>query len=303
MVMTTAEFRDTVSPVLNTCFKGIYNKHAPEWKTLFKSETALKRKFEEEYVMYGLGTAKIKGEGAGVSYDKGGISYRVRFEPLVYAIAFSITEELVEDGEHLNMGKLYAEHAARGILEAEEIVHADIFNRAQDANYLGGDGVPLLSTAHPLATGGTFSNRLTNAVQLSEASLEDLLIKVRTAVDERGKFISLKPQRLIVSPHNEYEATRILQSMNRSGTANNDVNAIRALGKLPANPFLLTRLTKTEGYYIQTDAPRGLIHKDRRPLKSAIEGEFETGNLRQKWHHRYVANWVDPRCLYGSEGQ
>lgn len=299
--MNSMEFRSVVEPLLNDCFDGIYESLPRQWSQVFKVETALPRRYQEDPILSGFGSAVRKEEGQGVTYDAGREAYRVRFVQKTYALAYAMTEELIEDGDHLSIGKIYSEHLALAMEECREIVHAQILNRAETAGYLGGDGVTLLSTAHPLVSGATFSNRLTTAANLSEASLEQLLTQIDNAVDERGKRINLQSVKLIVAPGNRWNAHRILKSTKRVGTADNDANAIKDMGVL-SDIVVMTRLTNAQQYFIQTNAPRGLVCKDRAKLRRSMEGDFETGNMRYKARFRFEPNWIDPRCLFGSAG-
>lgn len=301
-LMTSQEFRSITEPVINMVFDGLYMKLPEEWRQFFTVEKALPRAFEDDPILAGLGTAKEKQAGATITYDSGGQFYTVRYLQVVYALAFAMTEELIEDSDHIATARIYSEHLARGLLESKEIVHANVFNRAFDSNYPGGDDVSLLNTAHPRYDGGTFSNTLTTDTDLSETSLEQLAIQVMNAVDERNRHIALQIKHLIVGPQLVFDATRILNSIQQSGTANNDVNALREMNMIPGGIKKLTRLTETRAYYLQTNAPRGLIHKYRRPVRRGMEGDFETNSMRYKAHERYAVNHQDPRCLYGSRG-
>lgn len=300
--MNSMQFRSVVEPLLNDIFDGIYDELPREYSQIFKTEKALQRRFQEDPILSGFGAAVLKPEGQAVTYDAGREAYRVRFVQKVYALAYAMTEELVEDGDHISIGSVYAEHLARAVDEAVEIVHANILNNSTSSSYPGGDGVALLNTAHPLAGGGTFSNTLATAADISEASLEQLCIQIRSAVDERNKQIGLKPLHAIVSPTNEFNAVRLLQSIGRPGTADNDPNAIRKMNRLAAEPKVITRMTTAKMYFIQTNAPRGLISKWRRQVRRAMEGDFETGSMRHKASVRFEPRHVDPRCLFGHQG-
>lgn len=300
--MNSALFIQEVEPVMNTVFDGLYTELSPEWTAIYKKETAIPRRFEDDSVLFGFGTAVEKGEGAPITYDEGGEAYQVRYLNKTYALAFALTEELIEDGDHISISSIYTQHLARAHRITEEIVHAAPLNNATNGAFVGGDGVTLLNTAHPLAGGGTFSNTLTTAANLSSAALEQLLIQARTAPDERGnKLIAVKPLRLIIAPDNEFNADRILNSTLRPGTANNDINAIRNMGYL-RDVVTLTQLTNPNVYFIQTDAPRGLIHKTRAGMKRAMEGDFESGSMRYKARQRFAVNVTDPRAVWGSVG-
>jgi hypothetical protein len=252
--------------------------------------------------MYGLEAAPEKPEGTAVLEDAGGIAYRTRLTYKTYAISSSITEELAEDSEAISMGSWIAQAMAMAMVETKEIVHADIFNRAETAGYELGDGVTMLSTSHPLAGGGTFANTLSAGLDLSEASLETLLILMMDAVDERGNAIRLNANQLVVPNENVFVATRLLASLNQPGTANNDVNAIRTMNALPNAPTRMTRITLDDSYFIVTDAEHGFCHIPRVPISRKMEGDFKTGNMRYKSRERYVGALVDPRGVFGDLG-
>lgn len=300
--MVSTQFVSVVEPLLNEVFDGIYNKLPREYAQIFAQQQAIARRFQETAVLYGLGTAVQKPEGSQITYDQGGEHYRVRFTPKVYALAYAMSEELIDDGDHIALGKTFAEHLARGMDESKEIVHANILNRAENGSYLGGDNVTLLSASHPLALGGTYSNLLATPANLSEAAIEQLCIQIMNAVDGRNKRIALKPVKLIISPTNVFNATRILRSTLQSNTADNNVNALKTMGMLQADPVVITRLTNAQQWFIQTDAPEGLMTKQRKAMKRGMEGDFNTNSMRYKAYERYDANWVDPRCLYGTAG-
>ena len=304
MAMNTATFRDVVSPFLNTVFDGQYNAHPAEWSRFFKVEEALDRSYEEEVVLYNFGYAPVKGQGAPITYDQGGEHYKTPFQYVVYALAFALTEELMEDGEHIKIGSKYSAALANSMRVTKEQFHANVLNNATSGSYLGGDGVSLLSTSHPYALGGTFSNTLATQADISEASLEQLLIQMNTARDGRTLAVSIKPKMIIISPQIQYEAERILRSVLRVATGNNDINAMKSMGQLQGDDSILVNhyLTGTTFYGIVSDAEQGFIHKRRRALRKKMEGDFETGNMRYKADERYYATWVDPRCMYGSPG-
>jgi len=300
--MNSALFIQEVEPVMNTVFDGVYAELPPEWTKIYEKETAIQRRFQDDSVLFGFGAAPEKGEGAPITYDMGGEAYQVRYLNKVYALAFALTEELIEDGDHINIASIYTKHLARSHRVTEEIVHAAPLNNATNGAFVGGDGVTLLNTAHPLAGGGTFSNTLTNPANLSSAALEQLLIQARTVPDERGnKIIAVKPLRLIIDPSNEFNADRILNSTLRPGTANNDINAIRNMGYL-RDVVTLSQLTNPNIYFIQTDAPRGLLHLTRTPMKRAMEGDFDSGSMRYKARQRFAVGVTDPRAVFGSSG-
>lgn len=301
-IMNSAAFVDVVEPILNEVFDGIYDQATPEWSQVFSTKKGTPRRFHEEPVMYGLEAAPEKGEGAEILEDSGGIAYRTRYVYKTYAISTAMTKELIEDGEHISMGRIYSEHMATAMTESKELVHADIFNRAETAGYELGDGVTLLNTAHPLAGGGTFANTLAAAADLSEASLEDLLILQGQAVDERGNRIRLKTKQIVVPVALQFVAYRLLNSINQAGTANNDINAIKGMGAIPSAPMVMSRLTLAGSYFLITDVSHGFSHFPRAKLSRAMEGDFKTDNMRYKCRERYAAGVGDPRAAYGDLG-
>lgn len=300
--MNSMQFRSVVEPLLNDVFDGIYEALPREYSQIFRMEKALPRRFQEDPVLSGFGAAVMKPEGQAVTYDAGREAYRVRFVQKTYALAYAMTEELVEDGDHISIGTIYSEHLARAMDECKEIVHANILNNSTSSSYPGGDGVAMLSTAHPLSGGGTFSNRLATDADISEAAMEQLCIQIRTAVSERSTQIGLKPLHVICAPYNEFNAARLLRSVGRPGTADNDPNAIRALNRLAAEPKIITRMTSNRMWFIQTSAPRGLVTKERRAIRTAMEGDFETGSMRHKSSFRFECKHIDPRCVFGTSG-
>jgi hypothetical protein len=300
-VMTSAAFSDLVEPLNNTVFDGVYEEFPEEWSWLFQKKQGKRARYQETPVMFGFSVAKEKPEGMPIDSDFGGIHYRTRATYKVFALGFAITEEMVEDSE-LELGAHFAGELARALKQSKEVFHADVLNRSETSGYEIGDGVTLLSTAHPYAIGGTFSNKLASPADLSEKSLEDLLVMVRTAKNDRVRPIRLNPKNLVVPPQLEYVATRLLRSTNQSGTANNDVNAIRSLNRLPTDPLVMTYLTQENAYWVHTDAPHGLMHYWRRPMKRGMEMDFATGNAHYKCSERYIALAEGPRCVYGSLG-
>lgn len=300
--MNSSQFTDLVEPINNTIFDGEYAKWPEEWSRIFTVQGGKRARYQETAVMFGFGTAVEKPEGGAIATDFGGIAYRVRAVFKVFGLGFSITEEMIEDSEAIDLGAKFSRELAKALQESKEIYHADIFNKAETAGYELGDGATLLSASHPYAIGGVWSNRLASPADLSEASLELLLTQMRLAKDDRANPIRLNPKNIVVAPKNEYVAIRLLRSTNQSGTANNDVNAIRSLGRLPTDPMVMTRLTQEDAYFIHTDAEHGLMHYRRRAVKKGMEGDFATGNMHYKATERYVALAEGARCLYGSLG-
>jgi hypothetical protein len=236
-----------------------------------------------------------------VTYQQGGVLFLKRYVYKVYGLAFALTKVLVEDGDHIRLGQVYARHLAQSLVETKELLSANVLNTAFNSSYPGGDGVSLINTAHPIVN-GTFSNQLATAAVLSQTSLEQMLIQVRQAVDNNGKRIRLVPKQLVVAPGNVFQSEVLLKSVLRAGNANNDVNPIKSIGLLDGGATVLSRLTSANAWWVQTDAPEGLKLMMRRRLEKTMEGDFETDSMRYKATERYDVNFTDPRCLYGTPG-
>jgi len=299
--MRSTDFRSIVEPILNESFDGVYDQRADEWKQVFVQQQGIPRNYHEEPVLYGFGAAPELPDGTSVTYQAGGVLFLARYVYKVYGLAFALTKVLVEDGDHIRIGQTYAKHLAQSLIETKETLGANILNRAFTAGYTGGDGVTLVATNHPIAT-GTFSNQLNTPAALSQTSLEQLLIQIRNAVDNNGKRIRLNPEKLVVSPSNVFQAETLLKSVLRTGTADNDINPVKSMGLLAGGQANLSRLTSTTAWWIKTDAPEGLKLMMRRGLEKSMEGDFETDSTRFKSTERYVFGWTDPRTVYGTAG-
>lgn len=299
--MRSTDFRSIVEPILNEAFDGVYDQRADEWKQVFVQQQGIPRNYHEEPVLYGFGAAPELPDGTAVTYQAGGVLFLQRYVYKVYGLAFALTKVLVEDGDHIRIGQTYAKHLAQSLVETKETLGANILNRAFTAGYNGGDGVPLVDTAHPIS-GGTFSNQLSSAAALSQTSLEQLLIQIRNAVDNNGKRIRLNPEKLVVSPSNVFQAEVLLKSVLRTGTADNDINPVKSMGLLAGGQANLSRLTSTTAWWVKTDAPEGLKLMMRRGLEKSMEGDFETDSTRFKSTERYAFGWTDPRTVYGTPG-
>ena len=300
--MRITDFRSVVEPILNETFDGIYDVRKDEYAQVFKEQRGIPRNYHEEPVLYGFGAAPELPDGTAVTYQSGGVLFLARYTYRVYGLAFALTKVLVEDGDHISIGRTYAEHLARSLIETKETLGANILNRAFTAGYVGGDGVTLVNTAHPIANGTTFSNQLSTSAALSQTSLEQMLIQIRQAVDNNGKKIRLEPKKLVVSPSNFFQSEVLLKSALRTGTNNNDINPLTSTGVLSGGQANLSRLTSNTAWWVETDAPEGLKLLMRRPLEKSMEGDFETDSMRYKATERYIFGWTDPRGVYGTQG-
>ena len=299
--MRSTDFRSIVEPILNECFDGVYDQRADEWSRIFREQDGIPRNYHEEPVLYGFGAAPQLPDGTPVTYQQGGVLFLKRYVYKVYGLAFALTKVLYEDGDHIRIGQVYARHLAQSLVETKELLSANVLNVAFNNSYPGGDGVSLISTAHPIVN-GTFSNQLSTAAVLSQTSLEQMLIQIRQAVDNNGKKIRLVPRQLVVAPGNIFQAEVLLKSVLRTGNANNDINPVKSIGLLDEGAAVLSRLTSSTAWWVQTDAPEGMKLLMRRRLEKTMEGDFETDSMRYKATERYATGWHDARNVYGTQG-
>ena len=300
--MRSTDFRSIVEPILNECFDGVYEQRADEWSRVFREQEGIPRNYHEEPVLYGFGAAPQLPDGTPVTYQQGGVLFLKRYVYSVYGLAFALTKVLVEDGDHIRIGQVYARHLAQSLIETKETLAANVLNNAFTGGATaGGDGVALNSSSHPIVN-GTFSNLLTTAANLSQTSLEQMLIQIRQAVDNNGKKIRLVPRQLVVAPGNLFQAEVLLKSVLRAGTANNDINPVKSIGLLDEGAAVISRLTSPTAWWVQTDAPEGMKLLMRRRLEKTMEGDFETDTMRYKATERYDVGFTDPRAMYGTPG-
>lgn len=299
--MRSTDFRSIVEPILNECFDGVYDQRSDEWSQVFREQMGIPRNYHEEPVLYGFGAAPELPDGTPVSYQQGGVLFLQRYVYKVYGLAFALTKVLVEDGDHIRIGQVYAKHLAQSLVETKETLAANVLNNAFNSSYAGGDGVQLSASNHPIVN-GTFSNLLGTAANLSQTSLEQQLIQIRQAVDNNGKKIRLQPLKLVVAPGNVFQAEVLLKSVLRTGTANNDINPVKSIGLMPEGAAVLSRLTSATAWWVQTDAPEGMKLMMRRGLEKTMEGDFETDSMRYKATERYWISWTDPRAMFGTPG-
>lgn len=298
--MNSASFKAIVEPILNEVFDGLYDARKDEWKAVFSEEQGPKASYKEEAVLYAFGAAPELPDGTAVTYESGGQLFVKRYTFKVYGLAFALTRVLVEDGDAINLGSTFAKHLARSLLETKETLLANHLNRAFTAGYVGGDGVPLCDDNHPIR-GGVFSNKLT-AAALSQTSLEQAITTLRKAVDNNGKRIRLEAKKLIVPPELEMAAEVLLNTAQRTGTQNNDINPIKSLNKLPEGFAVISRMTSATNWFIKTDADNGLKIITRRALEKSMEGDFDTDSMRYKSTERYGSGWTEPRTVWGNAG-
>jgi len=298
--MNRAQFAKMLEPGLNTLFGLEYDSYPPEYSAVFSSNTSSKA-FEEDVLLQGFGSAPTKDEGAAISYDTGSQQWTARYQHETVALAFSITEEAEEDGQYGSIASRYTKALARSMASTKEIKAANVLNNAQTAGFTGGDGVVLLSASHP-TTNGNQSNVLATAADLSETSLESVLIQIADMKDDRGLRIAAQGTTLVIPTAYTFTAERLLESQLRTGTADNDINAIKSGGYLPKGYHVMRRLTDSDAFFVLTDVPDGLKMFQRSPMKKGMEGDFETGNVRYKVRERYSFGFTDWRGVFGTEG-
>jgi hypothetical protein len=299
-VITTGNHPKLLWPGLNALF-GMTYKDVPLQHTEVFDVSTSEKAYEEDQELPGFGLAPVKSEGGAISYDTHAQGYTTRYSHIVYGLGFIETEEAVEDNQYKSRATSRTKALARSMRVTKETILANIINRAFDSNYTGGDGKELLATNHPSLSGDQ-SNELSVAADLSEASLEDLLIQIMQATDSRGLRINLMGKKLIVPPQLSFEATRIVKSALQNDTANNAVNAMKAMGMLPEGVMVWRYLTDADAWFIKTDAAEGLKLFNRRALAFEKDGDFDTGNYKHKATERYSGGWSDWRAMYGSAG-
>jgi len=299
MAINRAQLAKELEPGLNALFGMEYSRYENEHAEIFDQETS-DRAFEEEVMLVGFGEAAVKQEGAAVQFDTAQESFTARYSHETVALAFSLTEEAVEDNLYDTLSARYTRSLARSMAYTKQTKAANILNNAFST--AGGDGVSLVNTAHPTALGGTFSNRSSTDADLNETSLEQAMIDIAGFIDERGLKIAMQGRKLIIPVNIQFVADRILNSTLRVGTSDNDINALRNMGMLPDGYTINHYLSDTDAYFIKTDATNGFKHFVRAPLTTGMEGDFDTGNMRYKARERYSFGFSDPRCVYGSQG-
>jgi len=298
MAISRAQLVKELEPGLNALFGLEYKQYANEHAEIFDTETS-DRAFEEEVMLSGFANAAVKPEGQGVTFDDAQETYTARYTNETIALAFAITEEAIEDNLYDRLASRYTKALARSMANTKQVKAAAVLNNAFDANFAGGDGVELCSTAHPTLA-GTFSNELTVASDLNETSLEQALIDVAAFTDERGLKIAAQGTKLIIPSALQFTADRLMNSAGRVGTADNDINAVRNMGMVPQGYTVNHYLTSNKKWFLKTDVPNGLKHFVRAPIKTSMEGDFDTGNVRYKARERYVFGFSDPRGIFGS---
>lgn len=300
MAINTSSFAKALYPGVNKWYGAAYDEYPVEYLKLFDKNSS-KRNFEEDVGQSGFGLASEKSEGGAISYDTARQGFTTRYTHVVYGLGFVITREMVEDDLYETIGKKKAQALAFSMRQTKEIVAANVYNRAFTAGYTGGDGSILCVSSHPNIAGGTQSNVIATAADLSEAALEQACIDIAGFTDDRGNAIAVRPKQLIIPRQLIWEAKRILGTDGRVDTPNNDLNALKTLGSIPevvANHYL----TDTDAWFVRTDARDGMKYFERRADEFTMDNDFDTENAKFKATGRYVFGWSDWRGVYGSAG-
>ena len=301
MAISRQQLAKELEPGLNALFGLEYKNYENQHAEIFDTENS-DRAFEEEVMLSGFDKANVKAEGSAVAYDNAQETFTARYQHETIALAFAITEEAIEDNLYDKISTRYTKALARSMAQTKQVKAATILDNAFTAGAsAGGDGKALLATDHPTIA-GSFSNELATSADLSETSLEQSVIDIAKMTDERGFKIAATGQKLIIHPAQQFIAERIMKSANRVGTADNDINALASKGMIPQGYVVNNFIADDDAFYIKTDVPNGLKHMVRAPIKTAMEGDFETGNVRYKARERYSFGFSDPRGLFGSPG-
>jgi hypothetical protein len=302
-IITTGSHPKALWPGVKEWWGRTYNSHPEEWKDLVDIETS-DMNYEEDVQMTGFGLVPVKTQGASSEYDSEMQGFTTRYTHLTYSLGYIVTQEELEDNLYEKVSKTRATALAFSFQQTKENVVANMYNRAFNSSFVGGDGKELLATDHPNTTGGTFSNELAVAADLSEASLEDLIIQMMGATDDRGLLISLMPKSLIVARQEWFNANRILKSVFQSGTANNDINVLHATNAIPEGIKMNHYLTSPHAWFLRSNIQMGtgLKFYQRIPISFTQDNDFDTDNAKAKSRERYSVGWTDPRALWGSNG-
>ncbi len=302
MAISRSQLVKELEPGLNALFGLEYKRYENQHAEIYTNENS-DRAFEEEVMLSGFGNAQIKQEGAGVSFDDAQETFTARYTHETVALAFAITEEAIEDNLYDRLASRYTKALARSMSNAKQVkaVEPLIQGLPSTDNFDSGDGVSLFNTSHPTVA-GTFKNTLTTAADLNETSLEQSVIDIAAMTDERGLKIAARPTKLVIPSDLQFTAERLFKSQGRVGTADNDINAIVSMGSIPQGYRVNNFLTDTNAFYIITDVPNGMKMFNRAPLTTAMEGDFDTGNVRYKARERYSFGCSDPRGIFSSPG-
>ena len=300
-IITTASHPKALWPGIKAWWGQVYDEHPEEYSKLFDGDTS-RQNYEEDVQLTGFGLAPVKSEGSGVSYDSEVQGFTTRYTHVAYALGYIVTKEELDDNLYEQVSRRRAAALAMSFRQTKENVGANIYNRAFNGTYLGGDGVALCSTSHPNTSGGTFANKPSVDADLSEASLEDALTALMGFQNDRGLLINVMPKSLIVARQNWWNANRILKSAYTPSTANNAVNVLVATNALPEGIVMNHYLTSPNAWFVRTNIQNGLKYYSRVGIQFDQDNDFDTMNAKAKGYERYSFGWTDPRAIYGVNG-
>ena len=302
MAISRAQLVKELEPGLNALFGLEYKRYENQHAEIYNEESS-DRAFEEEVMLSGFANAQTKAEGQGISFDDAKETFTARYTMETVALAFAITEEAIEDNLYDRLASRYTKALARSMSNAKQVKSVEplINGLPSTATFNTGDGVSLFNTTHPTIA-GSFSNTLATQADLNETSLEQALIDIGQMTDERGLKVAARGVKMIIPSENQFNAERLMKSAGRTGTADNDINAIASMGMIPQGYRVNNYLTDSDAWYIMTDVPNGMKYFNRAPLTTAMEGDFDTGNVRYKARERYAFGVSDPRGIFGCEG-
>lgn len=300
-IINSSNFAKALWPGVNTWFGGAYKEYPAEWTELFEKFTS-RRQWEEDVGQSGFGLFQKKPEGAPIQYDSQKQGFTSRYTHIVYALGFVVTREMFDDDLYDIVGQRRAKGLAFSMGQTKDVIGANVYNNAFSSSFVGGDGVSLLNSAHPNIAGGTSSNVVATAVDLSEAALEQACIDIAGFTNDRGLKIAVLPQKLIIPPTLEFEATRLLKTVYRVGSSQNDISAIVENNRFPGGMVINHYLTDTDGWFLRTNVENGLKYFERSPDSFDMDNDFDTENAKFKGRMRFSFGWTDWRQLYGSQG-
>jgi hypothetical protein len=301
MAISRAQLLKELLPGLNALFGLEYARYGEQHKEIYEIESS-ERSFEEETKLSGFAAAAVKNEGSAIQYEAGQEAWTARYNHETIALGFSLTEEAVEDNLYDSLSARYTKALARAMAYTKQVKAAAVLNNGFNSAYTGGDGASLFSASHSLVSGGSNSNIPSTPADLNETSLEAAVIQIAQWTDERGLLIAAKPKKLIVPPALQFVATRLLETEQRVGTTDNDINALKNNGSIPEGYTINNFLTDNNAWFLTTDVPNGLKHFVRQSLVTSSDTDFDTGNMRYKARERYSFGWSDPLSIYGSAG-
>ena len=300
-IITTGTHPKALWPGVKAWWGMVYNEHPEEYTDLFDTDTS-DRNYEEMVQATGFGLAPIKSEGQGVAYDSEMQGFTTRYTHIAYALGYIVTKEELDDNLYLELSKNRSASLATSFRQTKENIGGNIYNRAFNATYTGGDAQPLCSTAHPNTSGGTFANTPVVSSDLSEASLEDAIIATMGYTNDRGLLINVMPRSLVIARQNWFNANRILKSVYTPGSANNDINVLKATNALPEGIKMNHYLTSPGAWFLRTNIRNGMTYFNRKSIEFDQDNDFDTMNAKAKGYERYSFGWTDPRAIWGVNG-